>query len=414
MKKFHLIIILLSLLTVNAYGQRAIKGFDSFWDYREIGELRFWTFIVSDSVVGTLLSTVKEEISIDGSEGYRIEEKLKLDYNKANIALKMDILNQHYVTSRGYHLGDKMVLNINDQSEKMEVFREGEKVEGFATRNGEKDDVSISFDHSTFFIENNYFDQLEIYLAAQDMTVGTVFQDSFYMPQSMTYNYILGESWLLNSQLYNQVFDSSFVIEFSKPFEQLIYFTPDKRLVKISIPSQNLKAYLDAVRNPQKALAELEKTALRKGKFVETSAKNHLGSYLGGFVAYLILGLVSILFFIKSGYKLKETYLAFLTGCLVYIILPFTQIPLQKYLESAVFLPNVTAGGSPFLGDYSGAPGRYHSGNAQDPYYHSFHSLCYCQKTTICNYWGRHRIWLWIFRSCLSRLEYTGTASFLA
>ena len=124
MKKFHVLIILLSLLTVNVYGQRAIKGFDSFSDYREIGELRFWTFIVSDSVVGTLLSTVKEEISIDGSEGYRIEEKLKLDYNKANIALKMDVLNQHYVTSRGYHLGDKMVLNINEQSEKLEVFND--------------------------------------------------------------------------------------------------------------------------------------------------------------------------------------------------------------------------------------------------------------------------------------------------
>lgn len=246
---------MLCLFAVNTYGQRAIKGFESFSDYREMGELRFWTFIVSDSVVGTLLSTVKEEISIDGSQGYRIEEKLKLDYNKANIALKMDILNQHYITSRGFHLGDKMTLNINEQSEKLEVFRDGDKVNGFATRNGEKDDVSINFEKSTFSIENNYFDQLEIYLAAKDMTVGTVFNDSFYMPQSMTYNYILGEVMAFeNSQLYNQVFDSSFVIEFSKPFEQLLYFTPDKRLVKISIPSQNLKAYLDAVRNPQKAL----------------------------------------------------------------------------------------------------------------------------------------------------------------
>jgi hypothetical protein len=103
----------------------------------------------------------------------------------------------------------------------------------------------------------------------------------------------------VNKQVYKGTFDSTFVIVYSQPQHQAFYFTPDKRLVKVEIPGQQLKAYLDIVR------------------VFDVGAPEETGHALGGFVArlpvftaYLILGLFSLVFFAGRAYRRPVTWLA--------------------------------------------------------------------------------------------------------
>ena len=352
MKKLLILFLFISIFSSLSYAERSVDGFERFSDFREIGEFRLWTFIVKDSTIGSLVSTVKDKVKIDGVHGFYIEQKLNLDYNKAGIALTMNIRNQHFITHDGFHLGDEMELNINGQQEELYITCDNDKLVGYVTRGGDKVEKEIPYNPNGFAIENNYFDQLELFLAARNLSVGTTFEDSVYMPQSMVYTFIKGEVIEFdNIQLYNEVFDSSFVIQLTHPVTQTLYFTPDKRLVKVDIPSQNLKVYLDAVQNPEKAKRALEKLAKEKGdKSVGFTTTKPIGTLFGITFVYILFGFLSVTFFIKDGYNLSISYVAMFIGGLIFVVIPFTQIPWQESIFKNYFIPNVLEGsGSAFM-----------------------------------------------------------------
>ena len=353
MKKFILLISILLVSGAAIPATQTVSGFDNFLDYREIGEVRLWTFIVNDSVIGTLRSTVTGTVQIDGISGYTIEEKLNLDFSKTGTPLTMNISNQHYITAEGFILGDKMSLNINGQQEELAMQRKSDKLEGFITRGGQKIDQSVTFDPNGFSLENYYYDQLELYLSAKNLTIGDNILDSVYMPQSMTYSYVNAHIRDFdNIQLFNQVFDSCFVLEFTEPINMIAYFTEDKKLLKVDIPGQNLKAYLDVVQNPDKVKEELERLkeekAKQSGSFFQT--EKSFGAMIGVTFIYILFGILSLIFFAKSQLKTPIAFIALFTGGVVFVIVPFTQVPLQEMLFKQFYVPNVLQGeGSPFL-----------------------------------------------------------------
>ncbi|KAA3632258.1 MAG: hypothetical protein DWP97_11365 [Calditrichaeota bacterium] len=353
MKKFIILFCILLVSSAAFPVTQSVSGFDNFLDYRETGEVRLWTIIVNDSVIGTLRSTVTGTVQIDGISGYTIEEKLNLDFNKSGTPLTMNISNEHYVTADGFILGDKMELNINGQQEKLDMQRKADKLEGYITRGGQKIDQSVLFDPNGFSIENYYYDQLELYLSAQTLTIGDNILDSVYMPQSMTFSYVNGfVRDFDNIQLFNQVFDSCFVIEFTEPLGMIAYFTEDKKLVKVDIPNQNLKAYLDVVQNPEKVKEELEQ--IKKEKAEQTSSffetEKSFGAMIGVTFIYILFGILSLIFFAKNQLKSPISFIALFAGGVVFVIVPFTQVPLQEILFKQFYVPNVLQGeGSPFL-----------------------------------------------------------------
>ncbi len=152
-----LITLLLLLLTFASASQaaRSVKGFNSVEEYRTIGEFRLWTFISKDSVIGTYLSTVKEQVSINNQSGISFEQKLKLDYTKIGTNLTFNIVSRHFVAQDGMYLGDDMKIDINDQSEELNLKRDGTTLKGFITRNDSKIDQEIELGNIKFAVENN-------------------------------------------------------------------------------------------------------------------------------------------------------------------------------------------------------------------------------------------------------------------
>ncbi len=351
MKKILSILFILLLICSSAYSQRSVSGFTTVDEYRELGDFRLWTFIAKDSTIGNLTSIVKEQASVNGVDGFLIEQKLQLDYSKIATNLKFDILNSQYIANDGTYLGDKMKISVNGQKEETNLERDGNSLTGYITRGGNKVDQSINLGEIKFAVENNYIDQLELFIASLDLTVGTQINDTIFMSQSMIESDIAGiVEDFRNIRLYNEVFDSCFVIEFTYPTMMTAYFSPDKRLSKLVIPSQELKIYQDAVRNPLKAKLAAQNLAQQKNKnAVKQVAPKSVGKLLFVFILYLLFGVAATFFFAKSFYKNINSAIACIIGGGIFIFIPFTQIPLQEFLFAEYFVPHVLQAGESAL-----------------------------------------------------------------
>ena len=242
-----------------------------------------------------------------------------------------------------------MKLEINGQTEEAKLERDGTNLVGYTTRNGEEVDQNIKLENIKFAVENNYIDELELLLASLDITVGTEIDDSIFMPQSLISSPMYGiVEDFKNVQLYNQVFDSCFRIEFTYPTMMTVYFTPDKRLVKLVVPSQELKIYQDAVTNPLKAKQSVNKSATQNS--APPQRKNlPLTILLVMALIYFVSGGLITILFIKKLYKNVVSYLALLVGSVIFIVIPFTQIPLQEYFFRDFYVPHVLQGGESAL-----------------------------------------------------------------
>lgn len=345
------ILVLSVIVLVVAFGvinAQEHAGYQNYSDYREIGEFRLWTIIISDSTVGRLISTVQDEAEIDDISGYEIEQVLKLDNTKIGSAMTTDITSKQYIADNGSYLGDDMTLVINGAEQKLEMERDGNHLKGEFERGGSSFEQNIDVGPDFFPYESFFYDQYESFLAARSFAVGDVIEDSVYSPQTLTKSYVKAMVYDYREvRLYNEVFDTCFVIHFTYPYEMIQYFTPGNRLVKIDIPSQSLKAYLDAVRNPEKLKQAMEE--LKEKKEGNKPSKSILATTIL-WLLYLLFGIVSLFFFIGKNYRNPVGFLFLIGGGLIFIVIPFTQIPLQDMLFKDVYLPQVTdQGGSPLV-----------------------------------------------------------------
>ncbi|MEA2030802.1 MAG: hypothetical protein U9N55_04315 [candidate division Zixibacteria bacterium] len=321
------------LLAETAVSQRTISASPSFEAYRSVGEVRVWSFLLKDSVLGQLQSQIVRKCSIDGVDGYVIKEDLNLDYNFVQSSLEIKTAGEHYVASDGAYLGDNLEITINGKTERFVLERNGEKIEGYITREGEEIEQSHKVTKNTFAIDNNFIDQYELYFAMRDIKVGDQITDSIFMPQSGLMAHIKGEvinfSW---QRLHSKLLDSVFVVRLSEPQPLELFINKDRRLLKLYDPSQNLRAYLDVV----------QQTSLPKPiRPVFTMQK--LGALLPNFLIYLLAGAIVALFFVGRDFRRKEMTYAVLAGLVSIVAIVWVQIPLQEYLLTSSHAPGVSA-----------------------------------------------------------------------
>ena len=333
------IILFISIIALagSVAAQRSISKSETLEQYRPLGELRVWTFIVKDSTVGNLVSVVKERTRLDGEDGLEISETLKLDYRKIGSPLLMDIVNSHTVSQTGYYLGDDMRLDIAGLQEKLFLQRTGDEIIGYSSRGEERINQRIPYPKQRFGVESNFMDQYELFLAMHDIKVGDTLVDSVFSPQSLTYTRISGivENFI-NLRVYNEVFDSAFTVRLVEPQDKILYFTPDKRLIKAVIPAQDIKIYLDLVKPPEKSAEPYRPV-------------RSIGLLAKAYLIYLVIGAISALVFVGRAYKYPASYIALVAGGILYVLMIYTQIPLQTMVVRKLFAPNVMNGSSPYL-----------------------------------------------------------------
>ncbi len=319
--------------------QRAVQGENTLESFRPDGELRMWTFVVKDSTIGRLFSTMKGRTSINGVDAYIIEQRLGLDYTRLGSGVTIDVEGRQFVAADGTYLGCDLQIKTGDQTAQLELKRDGDTLRGYIEQGGQETDRQYHFSADGFAADVYLLDMHELFLAMRDFKVGDTIRDTMFVPQVRQKQYVEATvNMFVDKQVYKGTFDSTFVIVYSQPQHQAFYFTPDKRLVKVEIPGQQLKAYLDIVRVFDVGASEETDHAL--GGFV---------ARLPVFTAYLILGLFSLVFFVGRACRRPVTWLAFLAGGVVYLPVIVTLMPLQMYLVERLLIPGIAAGGSPYF-----------------------------------------------------------------
>jgi len=339
LKAYSLVIIICLLLCVSIQAQRSTVASKSFHDYRPVGETRLWTYLLEDSTIGQLISTVEEEIKINGVTGYALNDRMYLDYGKVSDSLIFDISGQHFISDAGKYLGDDLKFMVNSQEEKLKFERDGDRISGYVTRAGAEVDFEIACPESRFAIDNNFMDHYEAYLALKDLSVGDSFSDSIFMPQSGMMGVIEGEvvefSW---QQLHRTLFDSVFVIRLTSPQNMEMFFTADKRLLKTNIHSINMRIYLDAVQQRPKSKSQ-----------TSTVSFGSIIRLLPQYGIFMLFGVITLLILYPKSLFSKLNMISFCAGVLSVVIVIWIQLPIQNYLFSKLYAPSLAVGEASYL-----------------------------------------------------------------
>jgi len=318
---------------------RGVVKAASFARYRPIGESRLWTFVSRDTTLGQLTSVVKEVTKINGRSGFILEEKLKINLERTDARIALDIEGEHYVSDEGFYLGDKLKIKINDFDEKFEFKLKNGQIEGFFTRSGKKVKKNFPFERDYPAWETYFVDQLELFLALKDFQVGDTLVDTIYAQQSMYKSPLVGTvDEFIYKEIYLNKFDSVFVIHLTAPQEYYLFVTADKRLIRIDFPQHRIRAYLDRIQQDPAGQQ-------RKSSYTITTFVGSLPSY----ILYMIFTLLSLLFLARQGFKWSWAYLALAAGIVLYVVMLVTQFPLQKLAITKIVIPGISSGGSLYL-----------------------------------------------------------------
>lgn len=321
---------------------RSIEGSVDIESFRPIGELRLWTFFSKRKTFGQLTSIVKGYETIDGRDALILDENLQIDYAEIDAERKIDIRGQHYLAGNGDYLGSSYLISGGETLGKLELRKSGNRLEGSYSGDGRDQDLSVPFERDQFGWEANFVDQLEIILAMHDIRVGDSLLDSIFIPQSMYPARIVGYVETFEWQeIYKNRFDSVFVIHLSEPQPYTLAFTADKRLIKVDMLSQDVRVYQDMVRKP--TAAEQANASSRSTGQIGFRA---LFFRIPQYIAYLLIALGSALLIAPHGAKDRTAWMSLLGGAGLFVLIPFTQVPLQQYLVSSWLLPQMSQGGS--------------------------------------------------------------------
>jgi len=320
------------------WAQRAVRGNGTLESYRPDGELRMWTFVVKDSTIGRLFSTVKGRKMINGVEAHIIEQRLGLDFSRTGGGAPINVEGRQFVADNGTYFGSELQVQTGEVTAKLEIERYGDSLDCKVDQGGRETNLRRQFSLDGFAADLYLLDMQELFLAMRDIKVGDTISDTVFVPQIMQKQHVEATvNMFVDKQVYKGKFDSSFVIVYSQPQRMAFYFTPDKRLVKVEIPDQQIKAYLDIVRQFDVSKEPASGNTVRS-----------IASRLPAFAVYLVIALVSMALFAGSRLKRASLWLAFVVGAVAYLPVLITQMPLQTYLVEHQFIPAIAAGGSPY------------------------------------------------------------------
>jgi hypothetical protein len=329
---------------VGSVPQRHVAATPSVTDFRSVGETRLWTFFARQqrTSFGQLVSVVKEQTEIDGRAAVVLTQKLDIDYSKIGTDRKVAVSGETRLSLDGFYLGTKYTIGTGDSAESIEVGYGENGVSGFYTRAGNQIEVNVPLGRDFFAWDHNFADEMEIWLARQELNVGDSLRDSIYVPQTMLTTRLRGYvKWFMWREIYQGKFDSVYVISITEPQVYQAFFTPDKRLVRLDLADENIRMYQDLVRKPRIEAGE------QAAGTVQSAFSPRLVLFrLPHYVAYLVVGLGTVLFLSRAGFKWIDSYLALAAGAVGFALILVTQLPLQKLIVSALVAPRVTEGGS--------------------------------------------------------------------
>nr|MBN2277011.1 PrsW family intramembrane metalloprotease [candidate division Zixibacteria bacterium] len=332
--RLRYILITTALIFIAASGWAALRASRSISEFRERGSVRKYIFYMNEQEFGRLESKCAGEKDFDDRPSYRFDEKLHLDYSAFGRDYVLDIDNRHYVDDRGYYVGDEMKLKSSGQSQTLHLGVQGDGVAGYYTRNQNREEVNLPMAIPFFAVDNNLIDQYEIFLAMHNIRIGDTLSDTIFIPQSL---YRAAFKIVIENFIpvrYGDMADSAYVCRFLLPNDQTMYFTRDKKIIKLSQPSQKLEVILSE--------SPLDKMAPPKSPFGFEDFFWRIPVYL----VCLAVGLVFAIPFLRKYFRQPELYLILILGGFLFPLINQIQLPLQRWFAENYMIPGIKSGGS--------------------------------------------------------------------
>ncbi len=340
MKKLFLLILTLCVSTSWALAQtETLNRASSFEAYRPLNESRVWNFEIEKQNIGSLTSTVTGKKSIDGIDGYVIDQSLSLDFRKAGTELTMQSTGKQYLASNGAYLGCDLELDISGQKSTIEIRRDGDRLEATVEADGGNSESAEVFPRDGFGFEVFYVDLIEAYLAMRGAEVGETIDDTLYAVQSMlpvSINALCLD--FRNVGLYTNRYDSVFIINVSMPENYRLHINRTGHLVKVDMPDRKLKIYQDYA-GPARQAKNQEPGFTVAG----------LLRALPVTPVYFGFGAIIVSLLAWRGWRHRDSYMAFAGGFVSVVLLPGTLHLLQKLVVDTVVLPAAQKGESLYI-----------------------------------------------------------------
>lgn len=341
MRYIHTILLISLVVSGSVAAQREMPAVSSFEEFRQSGEIRRWTFARGDSAVGYYRSQVLGTEQVNDQTAWVIEHRMVLETGKPDDTRTMEMQGRHFVAPDGSYLGDERQMNLGDMPEEMQLLRNGDSLLGYITRDDIRQDVAyyVDLEPPAMAWDHYFLDLYEFALAFTDLRVGDTLSSRAFAPQVGMLVEIQGtvdEFRGLRGR--SGTTDSVFVVRLKRPQPQTLYFSTERRLVAAVLPVLGLQARLDAVQNPR----------------AETPTGPRLSAtrflrMIPVWLIYACAALISLALYSWRHYRSPKVWLAMLAGALSFIVIPWTQSPLQMVLFEDLLLPRVSAGGSPWL-----------------------------------------------------------------
>ena len=314
----------------------AIKDFEHL---RPIGETRRWDFMNRDSTVGTYTSQVTGTKDIDGREAFVLSRRMRLKTGTGGKVQVSSLSGEHYISSTGSYLGDRSTMTVDGRSFETDMLRRGDSLVGYVVREGNRLDQQyyLDFREPILAFDERHVDEIELYLAMRDFAVGDTLRDTLLLPGLLTKMQLLATVTDYKAMTrWDGIVDSAFVIRVSHPQSQVWYFAKSQQLLGATFQGQGGYARLASVSSP---LSNIQSglTIRRLIKLVPAC------------LVFLAVGLVAALLMVGAGLHLGRAYLAMAAGAAIFLLMPWTQTPLQTMLFEKLLVPRVSAGGSPYL-----------------------------------------------------------------
>ncbi|MBU0982571.1 MAG: hypothetical protein KKA42_01785 [candidate division Zixibacteria bacterium] len=338
--------------SLSAQENRSVKASQSIQDFRVPGEIRVWSFFAQNQTFGRLTSTVKGRTSVDGVDGLIFDEHLQIDYTRLNQDRQVDVKSELSLANTGFYLGNRTVFGPEDAADRLDLRRDGNRLKGSYTRGGRKFDHTVEYPVKRLAWEPNFVDQLEVWLAMQDLTVGDTLVDTLWSPHTMIETKVAGKifHWMWQ-EIYKGKIDSVFIIRLYEPQDYQLYFTKDKKLLRVDFINQNMRVFQDVIIPPKGTAAAATDSQVKPAAPVkpEISARR-LFLKSPHYVAFVVIAGLGLLFLARRGFRWLDAYIHLVAGAaLGVLMLPFVQVPIQEWVVQSVVIPKITGGESLFV-----------------------------------------------------------------
>jgi hypothetical protein len=330
-KYFFFFCIALLFVASNALAIPALKSIEKL---RPEGTERTYLINYKEEQVGALVSKFEGATTFEGSKCYRFSENYNLNLTPFDIEYAVTTIGKHYVDKKGRYIGDDMMITVNDQAQRLHLFKKDETLSGYFKRGDSKEDVNRQLPDNIIAFDNNMIDQIEIFLAFHDVNIGDTIYDSIFVPQSQVIAPVKIAVEDFQWTRYGKLFDSAYVCHFIEPNNQIVYFTKSRKVIRVDQKTQDLNIILFE--------SALDRTAPKVSAFTFKDFIRRIPLY----VVYLIFGIIFSSYFLQRNYKRFETYLIFILGAMMLFILKETLFPLQKWYGEQYLIPAVEEGRS--------------------------------------------------------------------